>query len=237
VTRPAGRGTLWISSSRLRIQRVGRGVARHRVPGRPPSRRWALSLVAAVLGVSLPLSAGGVALYLRHRDVHPPPAAGWFTPTRIEVPNEGEHGDEKPTRLRIPSIGVTASLEELGPMESGILASPHDYARPGWYAGGAAPGDIGPAVIAGHVDSNTGPGVFYKLFELKPGSRIEVERGGRWLSFVTVANERYAKAAFPTDRVYGPTPGPELRLITCGGAFDGARQTYRDNVVVYAIEV
>jgi sortase (surface protein transpeptidase) len=192
-----------------------------------------LTTVAAVLGVSLPLGLGGAVLYTQ---LHPSPTAGWFTPTRIELPTEQPHGDP-PTRLRIPTLGVTTSLEVLTLLETGVLASPVNYGRAGWYAGGALPGDVGPAVIAGHVDSNDGVGVFYRLYELKPGSRIEVERDGTWVPFVTVATETYAKADFPTARVYGPTPGPELRLITCGGAFDRARQSYRDNVVVYAIAV
>ena len=228
-------GTLWISASRRAFQRVGRGVARHRAPGLQPARRQALSLAAAALSVSLPLSLGAALLYTSHRAAHPPPSAGWFTPTRIDVPNEQPHGDQPPTRLRIPSLGVTAALETLTLLETGVLASPVDYGRAGWYAGGTVPGDVGPAVIAGHVDSNTGAGVFYRLYQLRPGSRIEVERGGKWLPFTTVATEQYAKAQFPTSRVYGPTPGPELRLITCGGSFDQLRQSYRDNLVVYAV--
>jgi hypothetical protein len=231
---------LWISSSRVAIQRVGRGVTRHRAPGaldsRVPGSRRKLSMVAAAtLGVSLPLTLGAAVLYVQQRDVRPAPAAGWFTPTRIELPTEQSHSAEPPTRLRIPSLGITTSLEAITLLETGVLASPVDYARAGWYSGGAAPGDIGPAVIAGHVDSNTGVGVFYRLYELKPGSRIEVERGSKWVPFVTVATERYAKADFPTARVYRPTPAAELRLITCGGAFDRIRQSYRDNVVVYAV--
>jgi hypothetical protein len=216
---------LWISSSRIAIQLDGPAAARRR----------ARSMVAAVLAVSLPLSLGAAVLYARSRDVRPAPTAGWFTPTRIELPAEQSPGTQPPTRLRIPSLGITTSLEALTLLETGVLASPVDYARAGWYAGGTLPGDLGPAVIAGHVDSNSGVGVFYRLYELKPGSRIEVERGGRWVPFVTVANERYAKENFPTARVYGPTPAPELRLITCGGAFDRVRQSYRDNVVVYAV--
>ncbi|GAB3984952.1 sortase domain-containing protein [Plantactinospora veratri] len=112
---------------------------------------------------------------------------------------------------------------------------PRDFAEAGWYAGGTAPGDVGPAVLAGHVDSATGPAVFARLSELRPGDRIEVRRGGRWLGFRVSGAGRHAKDAFPTDAVYRPTPGPELRLITCAGAFDRSTRHYRDNLVVYAV--
>jgi LPXTG-site transpeptidase (sortase) family protein len=98
-----------------------------------------------------------------------------------------------------------------------------------------APGDPGPALIAGHVDSRTGPAVFYRLHQLGAGDVVQVQRGGRWLSFRVVSTEQYAKDEFPTDKVYRPTPGPELRLITCGGEFNHARRSYRDNIVIYAV--
>jgi sortase (surface protein transpeptidase) len=121
--------------------------------------------------------------------------------------------------------------------QAGVLKSPVDYARPGWYAGGIAPGEVGPAVIAGHVDSARGPAVFYRLRDLKPGDVVEVARGDQWVKFRVVASERHPKDQFPTDRVYRPTPVPELRLITCGGTFDRNRRSYEDNIVVYAVTV
>jgi hypothetical protein len=140
-----------------------------------------------------------------------------------------------PSRVRIPAIGVDAVLESLDVDQAGVLKSPVDYGKPGWYAGGIAPGEVGPAVIAGHVDSARGPAVFYRLRDLKPGDEIEVARGDQWVKFRVVATERYPKNQFPTDRVYRPTPVPELRLITCGGTFDRSRRSYEDNIVVYAV--
>jgi sortase (surface protein transpeptidase) len=90
-------------------------------------------------------------------------------------------------------------------------------------------------VLAGHLDSRAGPAVFARLGELRPGDRVEVRRGDRWLPFRVTGSLRVAKDRFPTTRVYGPTPGPELRLVTCGGDFDRRRGHYRDNVVVFAI--
>ena len=140
-----------------------------------------------------------------------------------------------PTRVRIPAIHVDSPLESLALDASGQLEAPRDYQRAGWYTGGVAPGDPGPAVIAGHVDSVNGPAVFFELNSLRAGDLVEVDRGGQTITFRVTGEEQYPKNAFPADRVYSPTPGPELRLITCGGSFDQSRGSYRDNIVVYAI--
>jgi LPXTG-site transpeptidase (sortase) family protein len=106
----------------------------------------------------------------------------------------------------------------------------------GWFVHGALPGEPGPAVIAGHVDSRTGPAVFSRLDRLVPGDRVEVGRSdGQVFAYRVTTVETVPKDAFPTARVYGPTPGPELRLITCGGVFDRHSSHYRDNVIVTAI--
>jgi hypothetical protein len=140
-----------------------------------------------------------------------------------------------PTRLRISAIGVNTTLESLHLAKAGALTPPKNFAKAGWYADGTAPGDQGPAVIAGHVDSKRGPAVFYKLRELQAGDRIEVVRGGRTVRFTVVSAAWYPKTKFPTDRVYGPTPDRQLRLITCGGVFDHSLRSYKDNLVVYAV--
>jgi LPXTG-site transpeptidase (sortase) family protein len=142
---------------------------------------------------------------------------------------------EPPTRLRISAIGVDTSLERLGLDARGALRPPSDFGHAGWYADGNRPGDVGPAVIAGHVDSKTGPAVFFRLHELRAGDTVEVAVGERWVKFRVLAVRRYPKNQFPTEDVYAPTPNPQLRLITCGGAFDTSRRSYVDNVVVYAV--
>jgi Sortase domain len=140
-----------------------------------------------------------------------------------------------PTWLRIARIGVDVPLVPLRLDATGALEAPKDYGIPGWYAEGTAPGDVGPAVIAGHVDSLVASAVFRHLQDLRPQDVIEVQRDGRWLRFVVVSTARFPKGRFPTAEVYGPTPDPQLRVITCGGSFDRARNSYRDNVVVFAI--
>jgi LPXTG-site transpeptidase (sortase) family protein len=140
----------------------------------------------------------------------------------------------EPTLVRIPAIAVESSLESLSLDPAGQLEPPKTYERAGWWRGGVVPGDIGPAVIAGHVDSVKGPAVFYRLHELRRGDIVEVVRGGQVVTFTVTGAEQYPKDAFPTDRVYQPTPDAELRLITCGGDFDRRRRSYRDNIVIYA---
>lgn len=140
-----------------------------------------------------------------------------------------------PSRLRIKAIGVDTSLEKLHIGSGDALVPPHGYGHAGWYADGTEPGDVGPAVIAGHVDSKSGPAVFYRLRELTAGDRIEVVRGGTSVRFTVTRVAWYPKTAFPTSQVYGPTPDSELRLITCGGVFDHSLRSYKDNLVVYAV--
>ncbi len=140
-----------------------------------------------------------------------------------------------PARVEIPAIRVSSTLArlELGP--DGRLQAPADYGTAGWYTGGPSPGQPGPAVIAGHLDSNHGPAVFYKLGSLRPGEAVLIVLAdGKRLRFVVTGVARYPKDAFPTQAVYGPTPYPALRLITCGGSFDRSSGRYRDNVVVSA---
>jgi sortase (surface protein transpeptidase) len=141
----------------------------------------------------------------------------------------------RPVQVSIPSIGVRAPLVRLGLNSDRTLEVPKDFGDAGWWAGGPRPGERGPAVIAGHVDSYTGPAIFYRLRELRPGDAVVVlRRDGTRARFTVQRSEQYPKDRFPTARVYGQTPGPALRLITCGGEFDDSTGHYLDNTVVYA---
>jgi hypothetical protein len=143
-----------------------------------------------------------------------------------------------PTALIIPAIGVQTSLIHLGLTSAGALQVPPSTAVAGWYTGSARPGAAGPAVIAGHVDSHVGPGVFFHLSQLQPGDDVYVKRvDGTLAVFRVTVVQSYAKDQFPTLAVYGPTPGAELRLITCGGTFDPSLGSYLSNTVVYAVQV
>jgi sortase (surface protein transpeptidase) len=145
----------------------------------------------------------------------------------------------RPLSVSIPAIGVRSPLIPLALIPgSGELEAPKDFAQVGWYAAGPTPGEPGPAVIAAHVDSRAGPAPFFRLRELEAGDVVEIERSdGVTARFAVTGVDRYPKAAFPTQRVHGPTPDRALRLITCGGSFDHAKRSYRDNIVVYAVRL
>ena len=164
----------------------------------------------------------------------PPPAGAVAAPPRPIGPATVA----RPVSLSIPVIGVHTRLIRLGLTAQGTLQVPASTAVAGWYTGGPRPGQVGSAVIAGHIDSYLGPGVFFRLRLLRPGDRVYVRQAGGTLAvFRVYAEHSYPKDHFPTQRVYGPAPDPELRLITCGGTFNPATRSYLNNVVVYAVQI
>jgi hypothetical protein len=143
--------------------------------------------------------------------------------------------ESPPLAVSIPRIKVGSSLVDLGLDRTGALEVPHDPAMAGWFSGGAAPGALGPAVIAGHVTWNGSPGVFYRLGTLRHGDSVLVSRkDGRTAVFTVTRVARFSKSRFPTEAVYGEVDHAALRLITCGGTYDQAHHRYLDNVVVFA---
>jgi hypothetical protein len=141
----------------------------------------------------------------------------------------------RPVWLSIPSIGVRTRLIHLGVNKNGTLQVPSSTSVAGWYTGSPRPGTVGSAIIAGHVDSRTGPGIFFWLRTLRRGDRVYVGRADGTMAVFTVTRIRkFAKDQFPTAAVYGPVPDAELRLITCGGVFDRSLGSYLSNVVVFA---
>lgn len=143
--------------------------------------------------------------------------------------------DVVPTRLVIASIGVDSSLEDLAIEADGRLAAPVDYDLAGWYSGGVVPGAVGPAIIAGHIDSPTAPAVFSRLAELTPGAEVRIVMSdGAEQVFHVSGSAQSAKSEFPTADVYSNVPAPELRLITCAGRFDTTIGHYDDNLIVFA---
>jgi sortase (surface protein transpeptidase) len=143
-----------------------------------------------------------------------------------------------PVSLTIPAIGVHTKLTRLGITAKGTLQVPTITSVAGWYTGSPRPGEVGSAVIAGHIDSYSGPGIFYRLSDMRPGQRIYVGRANGSLAvFSVTAVQQYPKDRFPTSQVYGPAPDAELNLITCGGTFDYATRSYLSNTVVYSTEI
>ncbi|MEU9508323.1 class F sortase [Micromonospora sp. NPDC048170] len=143
-----------------------------------------------------------------------------------------------PTTIAIPRIGVDASIMSLGTNPDGtVQVPPLEQAQlAGWYEPGPSPGEIGNAVIVGHVDSaKIGPAVFFSLGALQPGDTITVTReDGQQATFTVETVKAYPKTEFPTEQVYGPSDRAGLRVVTCGGTFDQAAGSYPDNVVVFA---
>jgi sortase (surface protein transpeptidase) len=207
------------------------------------NRRPAAIIFAAGLAV---IAAGTAGLLLTR---HPTPAlrpvaagvAALPAPTGpIVAPPESATPAPvaRPVSLTIPLIGVQTRLITLGLAAGGALQVPSSTSVAGWYTGSPRPGGIGSAIIVGHIDSRSGPGVFFRLSELRRGDDVYVRRADSTTAeFRVTSVQSYLKDRFPTQSVYGPTPDAELRLITCGGAFDAATGHYLSNIVVYATEV
>ncbi|GAA0398324.1 hypothetical protein Acor_34450 [Acrocarpospora corrugata] len=146
-------------------------------------------------------------------------------------------GKAAPSRLVIPGIRVDAPVREVGVTERREIEVPPLSARnlAGWFKYSPTPGEVGPAVIVGHVNTRTGAAVFQRLRELSRGQLIKIGRAdGSVVTFTVDGVEQVAKTAFPSERVYGNTTQPALRLITCGGVYNKKTHSYTDNLIVYA---
>ena len=198
-------------------------------------------VAAGLASVTLALVLGARGQPPARPEAAPAPAVPSTTATRATTATTAPPSTRPPrrpsppVRVELPTIGVSSRLVRLGLLADGTMEVPRDYGVAGWFSGGPMPGQDGPAVIAGHVDSKRGPAVFYRLGELRRGDPVRVLRAdGAWLAFEVTGSARYAKAGFPTEAVFGPVPGPVLRLVTCGGAFDRASGHDLDNLVVTA---
>jgi sortase (surface protein transpeptidase) len=143
-----------------------------------------------------------------------------------------------PVRLEIPQINVRSDLLQLGLNADQTVQVPplSRDSEAGWYKYSPTPGQLGPSVILGHVDSaKYGPGVFFKLGALRPGDTLSVTRSDHITAVFRVDRVvSYPKDRFPTLEVYGNTDSAQLRLITCGGKFDLSSHNYQDNIVAFA---
>jgi Sortase domain len=189
-----------------------------RAPGGPPGPSAAASAPRAPV-VGAPAAAAGAPAAVAAKGLPSPTAP--------------------PIRLRIPAIGVSTKIVDEGLGTDGALQVPPltdaGVREVGWYDLGPAPGQVGSAIIVGHVDSRQAAGVFYDLGLLVPGNAVEVTlANGQTVHFTVTSVHEYSKAHFPAAEVYGPEPYQALRLITCGGAFDAATGHYLSNIVAYA---
>lgn len=196
-------------------------------------------LVMAVARTSSPPQQPPVAAAAPVTTTSPsPPTTTSPSPPTVVPAGASQLAPSNPVRVDIPSIGVSSSLLSLGLNPDGTMEVPpiERNSRAGWYRYSPTPGQVGPAVIAGHIDSaEYGPGIFSRLAAMRPGEMVSVTRADNTVAVFRVQQvATYAKATFPTQTVYGDTDHPALRLITCGGSFNTATRSYRDNTVVYA---
>ncbi|NRQ30751.1 class F sortase [Nonomuraea sp. NN258] len=166
----------------------------------------------------------------------PPPPAALPTVAPIKAPKT-KAAKARPTRIRIPKLKVNAPIGAVTVDIKGNLGVP-PLSRPnqtGWYRFSPVPGEVGPAIINGHVSTRKGPAVFDRLRNLAKGDQIYVYRSdGKVTRFTVSGIEQASKSAFPTNRVYGNTNDSQLRLITCGGVYNKQAHSYTDNIIVYA---
>jgi LPXTG-site transpeptidase (sortase) family protein len=207
------------------------------LPGRRrshASHAYAAAGALVILGLGLAGCGGGSP----SRPTSSRPAAPLSTGASAPATAKGATalGHSQPVRLDIPKIGVHAPVSTLGLKSDGTIQEP-PLSKPnltGWYRLGPTPGEKGPAVIAGHVDANGGPAVFYRLKRLRHGDKVTVTRqDGSVVVFQIDSIQQVPKDAFPTRKVYGDIGFPGLRLITCGGSFDKSTGHYIDNVIAY----
>jgi sortase (surface protein transpeptidase) len=193
--------------------------------------------VASALTTVIVVMLAGVALVAVVTGGHGPARSG---PAAVADPADASTlplplAPSAPTRIRVPAIGVTRdSIMPLGFNADRSLQVPPDAATVGWFSHGSTPGTAGPAVFASHINYAGKKGGFADIRALSTGDEVVVRRAdGTSVAFTVDRVERVSKEAFPTAAVYGPTARPEIRLITCGGAFDASTRNYEDNVIVF----
>lgn len=183
-------------------------------------------LLAALLGGALALAgcAGG--------------GSSSTTPSVVPVTAPAVVTPARPAHVRIPSLQVDANIIDLGLQSDGKMQVPPDAGDAGWYINSPIPGQVGPAVLAAHVDWKGVDGPFAHLDQLKSGDQVIVEGAdGAEVTFAVDKVDSYPKTAFPADQVYADRPDAELVMITCGGDFDAAAHSYKNNIVAVAHRV
>lgn len=209
-----------------------------------PTRRWlrraSVGVVLAGLTASVAVGCASSTSIDAAGEAGATPAASAAPPVFASsslvppAPGSPVQAAPPPVRVRIPALNIDAALDPLQ-LDSDQVLIPPAYGRAGWYQAGPEPGEGGRAVIAGHVDSKTGPDVFAALGRAQSGDRVLIRQaGGSALTFVVDSVGVYPQSAFPTERVYGGSKRrAEIRLITCGGAYDSVRGGYQSNVIVF----
>jgi hypothetical protein len=203
---------------------------RHRISQRHPrlARSRVMAGVAALLAIIAVVAACS-------SDAATAPTPTVSAPASVAPVGAAPMARSAPVRVQIPAIDVDSTLMQLGLRVDGSLQVPPSGFPAGWYTGAPTPGELGPAILAGHVDWSGQPGVFSRLRELTPDAQVTVTRqDGSAAVFRVTQVKQYPKDKFPTSEVYGDLDHPGLRLITCGGSFDRQTRNYEDNIVAFA---
>jgi sortase (surface protein transpeptidase) len=203
---------------------------RHRIPQRHPrlARSRVMAGVAALLAIIAVVAACS-------SDAATAPTPTVSAPASVAPVGAAPMARSAPVRVQIPAIDVDSTLMQLGLQVDGSLQVPPSGFPAGWYTGAPTPGELGPAILAGHVDWSGQPGVFSRLRELTPDAEVTVTRqDGSVAVFRVTQVKQYPKDEFPTSEVYGDLDHPGLRLITCGGSFDRQTRNYEDNIIAFA---
>lgn len=199
---------------------------------RGPGLWWVTSVVLVMV------AAGCITVGLRqHQHALAPPVAAPVTTSTVPTSTiavTAAMAHSVPVSLRVPAISLSVPLSTLGLNFDGSVQVPDNDTEPGWFRLGPSPGQIGSAVILGHVDTHAGPGVFFQLRALVPGDQVQVSlTDGAVATFAVGSVVQYTKTQFPSSKVYASQGTAELQLVTCGGAFDEQTGHYLSNVVVY----
>lgn len=186
------------------------------------------------------LVAGGLVLFLglRFFDLPDSKAQDRFIlePIASESPTPGlELGAGEPRVLSIPKLGISTMVEPVGQDATGRMATPEEVVNVSWWMLGTKPGNLGAAVMAGHLDTPTGsPAVFFYLDGLALGDEVEVtDKDGQVHVFVVKRKEIYKDSEFPIEEVFLDPDGKSLNLITCTGDWDKEENSYQDRLVVF----
>ncbi|MDL4818299.1 class F sortase [Actinomadura opuntiae] len=208
------------------------------LPAPAAGRRAAAAAGVLLTGLLLSGCGGGDGGGASSSKPPPAPAPSAAPSGTTAASNVSSLAPSEPTTITIPRIGVSAPVGQIGLKPGGQIEEP-PLSRPnlaGWYKEGPTPGEVGPAVILGHVDADKKAAVFYRLKDLKPGDKIQIGRkDGTTATFTVERAQRVNKDAFPHQKVFGESlDHPALRLVTCGGAFDPRAGHYTENLIVYS---
>ncbi|MDQ3123206.1 MAG: class F sortase [bacterium] len=237
--------SLWLGRSRRLQIKIGIVQAKPTKPKKsrakthsPTKNNRSNSRFLSIIYVMFGLSGTAYFLLNLQKPLPPPPVYSPPVPQIVEIPPEQPETSlpkSEPLSLRIPDAGISTQLLTVGIRKDGAMEVPRSFTEAGWYRHSPTPGEIGPAVIVGHVDSVDGPAVFWRLSQLQPGQIVEIERTDKKIvKFKITDIKQYDQKQFPSADVYGNIDYAGLRLITCGGSFNKVSQRYSHNTVVYA---